>query len=208
MRQNNSATSIDLPMPILSSLTALSTRPKTITLADPDDIVSTEAKWSAEQLLVSEEERGHPHGGFKLEIKPGAVTFNVVTRRLTSTERELCEAILETAVPPDDIVEKPAAVRGEPPQRVRIGYKFDDLAYRKELAKLQKKQDALVVLIAVEGLREEAEGADDTAKVENLRAKLDEKLIAYLAREIWNRTYSAGDPADFFTSANSSAIPS
>lgn len=194
----------DTPAPnVFSQLKALSSRTKEVTLADPQDIESTEPKWSREQERLPLAERGQPAEGLKLNIRPGAPTYQVTVRRLTSDQREACDRILETLIPPEIIVEQAAVNRGEPPQRVRTGWEWEAPQYLADMAKLEAKQRALVVLYGVVDLYKDTEGASDEEKIRAIRGTLDDMLLKYLASNIWNLTYSAGNPEDFFTSANS-----
>lgn len=194
----------DTPAPnVFSQLRALSGRTKLLTLADPQDIEREEPKWSPEQERQPLADRGRPAHGFQLHIKPGAATFQLTVRRLTAAQREACDRVLETLIPPEIVVEQASATRGEPPQRVRTGYEWDEPGYLAGLAKLEARQRALVALHGVEGLHAATAGETDDEKITALRGSLDDMLLKYLASEIWNLTYSAGNPEDFFTSANS-----
>lgn len=188
---------------VFSQLKALSSRTKEVTLADPQDIERAEPKWSSAQERQPLADRGQPAEGLKLHIKPGAPTFRVTVRRITSDQREACDRILETLVPPEIIVEQASATRGEPPQRVRTGYDWEAPEYVAGLAKLEAKQRALVVLYGVVDLYKDTQGETDEDKIRSIRGTLDDMLLKYLASEIWNLTYSAGSPEDFFTTANS-----
>ncbi len=191
-----------LPNPF-DSLLNLSTRTRKVKLADPQDMQRSVPKWSAAQLAINNvDDRGRPEDGFEIHINPGAPTFEFEIQRLPSLIKEACVQIMNTEFPPEIIVEEPG-IRGEPGNRVRTGWEWQDPAYQAKQAKLQMKQSAMVVLYGIVGLRDVTEGSDDEAKIALLRSKLDDKLITYLASEIWNLSYSAGDPADFFTSANS-----
>jgi len=56
-------------------------------------------------------------------------------------------------------------------------------------------------------------GADYAAKTSSLMAAMPNRIVKFLAGEIWNMTYAQGDPADFFTKredspASQSSAPS
>jgi hypothetical protein len=191
-------------MSTFANLQALSSTSKTITLADPDDIIESIPKWSDEQLKVRIEDRGSPIHGYKIEIRPGAPTFEFKVRRLTSAEREVCDRVIDAVQPPEKLEPKRMGP-GQEPVNVRVGFDEDDPKFLSDLRVARCNQQALICLFGVEGLMESVEGDNHPAKIEKLRASLDEHIIRILAGEIWGRTYSAGDPADFFTSANSPA---
>lgn len=190
------------PPSAFESLLKLSSRTKKVKLADPQDMTETKPKWSADQLLLKEKDRGRPENGYEIHIKPGAATFEFEIQRLPSAVREACIQIMNTEFPPEIIVEEPG-IRGEPGKRVRTGWEWEHPSYQAKREVLLMKQSAMVVLHGVVDLHKDTPGVDDEAKINLLRTKLDDKLITYLASEIWNLSYSAGDPADFFTSANS-----
>jgi hypothetical protein len=190
-------------MSVLTSLTTLSQKPKVITLADPDDILSEDPKWSAAQLLIPIEHRGEPAYGFKYTLLPEATRFDFTTRRLTAKERDVCNKIIESIPIPEKTEQRRSGVPGEPPITVRVGFDDEDPGYVKQLKEAALKQQALICLMGVEGLMEEVEGANAEEKIEKLRSTLDERLIRILYSEVWNRTYVGGDSADVFTSANS-----
>lgn len=191
-------------MSTFDSLQSLSSKPKQITLADPDDIIESIPKWSDEQLKLRIEDRGKPIHGYKVEIREGAPTFTFTVRRLTSAQREECDRILDAVQPPEKLEPKRMGP-GQEPLMVRAGFDDDDPKFIADLRVARSDQQALICLLGVEGLEESVEGASRPEKIAKIRENLDERIIRILASEIWQRTYSAGDPADFFMSANSPA---
>lgn len=191
-------------MSTFDNLQALSSKPKQITLADPDDIIESIPKWSDEQLKVRIEDRGSPIHGYKIEIREGAPTFKFTVRRLTSAQREECDRIIDAVQPPEKLEPKRMGP-GLDPVHVRVGFDEDDPKFLAELRVARSDQQALICLLGVEGLMDSTQGDEQTAKIAKLRETLDERVLRILAGEIWGRTYSAGDPSDFFTSANSPA---
>lgn len=198
------AHNITQTMSAFDSLQSLSSRPVTIRLADPDDIVATEPKWSPAQMLKPLAERGDPEFGHRIQIKPDAPVTEFTVRRLTAAERQRCDAILDAVEPPAITEKRRGPNPGDPPVEVRTGYDFEDAAYMARYRAARTRQTALVVLLGVKGLAESVTGENEEQKIDTVLAALDERLLAILGNEIWNRTYGGGDPADFFTSANSS----
>lgn len=195
-------------MSTFESLKSLSSKPRTITLADPDDIIEAIPQWSDEQLKVRMEDRGSPLNGYKIEVRPGAETHEFTVRRLTSAERQRCDQIMDAVQAPEK-TELKRVGPGIDPVPVRVGFDEDDPKYLADLRIARSNQQALICLLGVDGLMESVEGENEDEKIAKLRETLDERIIKILAGEIWNRTYSAGDPGDFFTSANSpTATPS
>lgn len=189
-------------MSTFANLQSLSSKPKEIVLADPDDIIESIPKWSDEQLKVRIDERGSPIHGYKIEIRPGAPTFTFTIRRLTSAQREECDRIIDAVHPPEKLEPKRMGP-GQDPVHVRVGFDEDDPKFLADLRVARSDQQALICLLGVDGLMDSVEGGDRGAKIAKLRETLDERILRILAGEIWGRTYSAGDPSDFFTSANS-----
>ncbi len=189
-----------------TSLQALSTRTRKITIALPEDILDSVPQWSPEQLKIRDvSERGHPFHGYKLELRPDAPTCEFTIRRLTAEQQKQCEKIVDRVLPPQKFELKPGGRPGEPPVNVPAGWDDENPEYRERLAAAKDDQTALVVLHGVDGLYASTEGGTAEEKVKTLRAALDQRLILYITNEIFSWGYSAGDPADFFTKASSAA---
>lgn len=187
---------------VFQLLRTLCERTKIVRVAHGDDVVETTPKWSDRQKLVKEELRGLPEGGYRVGTKEGAKFQDFEIRRLTSLERETANRILD-AVPPKEKLEQRPAGPGLPPQMVRVGFDDEDPAYLAERRYAECDQQAFIVLKGVVGLEKDIEGEDDKEKMKTLRKTLDHRMLLYLAAEIWGMSFAGGDPADFFTSANS-----
>jgi len=192
-------------MSTFASLTALSTRTRKITVALPEDILDSIPQWSPEQLKIRDlDQRGDPFHGYKIELKPDAPSCEFTIRRLTAAQQKKCENIVDCIVAPQKF-ELKSMNRGEPPVQVAAGWDEEDPEYRARLATAKDDQTALVVLHGVDGLYESTDGDTDAEKILKLRESLDQRLILYIANQIWSWGYSAGDPSHFFTKASSAA---
>lgn len=151
-------------------------------------------------------ERGEP-AGVKLHIRPGAVTMDFSIRPLSMTEREAADRILDAVMPPQTYVEEMPTRPGDIPKRIPSGYDHDSPQYLAELRPFQEKQAAFVILKGVEGLEQDTPGAGTDEKLMAIMDTMPGRIVKFLASEIWMMTYAQGNPADFFTSEDSSISP-
>ena len=132
---------------------------------------------------------------------------------LSMTERETADSMLDAATPDQIFIEESAERPGQLPKRVPAGYDYEAPVYLAHLRPLQERQAAFVVLCGVNDLFDATPGADYAAKTSSLMAAMPNRIVKFLAGEIWNMTYAQGDPADFFTKredspASQSSAPS
>ena len=193
-------------MSIFKSMGDFARKTKVVRLAAPEDILREERVWSPEQQFKPMMERGEP-AGVKLHIRPGAVTMDFAIRPLSMTEREAADRILDAVMPPQTFVEEVATRPGDIPKRIPTGYDHDAPQYLAELRPLQEKQAALVILKGVEGLEQDSPGGGMEEKLKSIMDTMPGRIVKFLASEIWMMTYAQGNPADFFTSEDSSTSP-
>jgi len=192
---------------LFETLRALSSATKDVTIANPDDVLGEVPEWSAEQAALPEEDRGKPQR-VRLEIRPGATLTTVKIRRMSMAEREAAQKILDAAVPPRVFVEEPPDRPGLPPRKVAAGFDETDPEYLAALRPLEARQSAFVVLAGVVGLRDDTPGHQVETQIDAVMSAMDDRIIRYLASQIWSLSWSAGDHGDFFTSADSASSPS
>lgn len=181
-------------------------KPKTVRMAAPDDVLNVLEEWPPEELAKPVNLRKEPR--VRLDIRPGAATMDFELVPLTMADRETADAMLDAVMPPPVIIEEPSDRPGQPPKRIPSGYDDQDPKYLAALRPLEDKRAAFVTLKGVVGLAEDTPGTDDAAKTDALMKSMPQRILRFLAAEIWNMTYAQGDPADFFTSAACAASPS
>lgn len=194
-------------MSIFQSIGEFSRKSKVIRLCQPEDVLNEKNEWSGDQLLLPMERRGAP-ARTTLEIRPGAETQDVEIVALSMVDREKSERILDAAIPPQTYIEELPTRPGDIPKKIPSGFDYENPDYLAKLRPLQDRQAAFVVLKGVVGMQQDAPGSDDEAKVDQIMATMASRIVKYLASEILNLTYSAGNPQDFFTREDSSGSPS
>lgn len=194
-------------MSVFTAMGDFARKTKVVRLAAPEDILHEEKVWSPEQQFKPMMDRGEP-AGVKMHIRPGAVTMDFCIRPLSMTEREASDRVLDAVMPPQTYIEEVSLRPGDSPKRIPSGYDHDAPQYLAELRPLQEKQAAYVILKGVEGLEGDTPGSSTEEKLKSIMDTMPGRIVKFLASEIWMMTYAQGNPADFFTSEDSSTSPS
>lgn len=194
-------------MSIFKAIGEFSRKTKTVRLCQPEDVIREEHEWDPADLSLPMDRRGRPLRT-KLEIRPGAKTQDVEIQPLTMVEREASEKILDAAIPPQTYIEETPTRPGDVPKKIPSGFDYESPKYLSELRPLQDKQAAFVVLKGVVGMDADIPGKTDDEKVKAIMESMPARIVRYLASEILNLTYSAGNPQDFFMKEDSSSSPS
>lgn len=173
------------------------------------DLTSYERKIAickAEDLIKIEEAQGDQPARF--EIKPEAATHEITIRALTDEERASLDLIVDKITPPpmyrEDFADNGTTLKS----RVPIGHDEEDTNYLLQRKAARAKQFAMVAITGCPSLRQSTEGESIEEKAELLRKKIDKQLIGFIAGNILNLGYTAGDSTSFFSKAASGSTPS
>jgi hypothetical protein len=193
-------------MSLFTQMGDFARKTKVVRMAAPEDVLREEKVWSFDQQSKPVMERGEPVS-VKLHIRPGAATMDFSIRPLSMSEREFADKILDAALPPQTYVEELPTRPGDIPKRIPSGYDYEAPSYQADLRPLQEKQAAFVALKGVQGLEADTPGDGTEAKLQSIMDTMPGRIVKFLASEIWMMTYAQGNPADFFTSEDSSTSP-
>jgi|GEM_PF-7090880 len=157
----------------------------------------------AEDIIKVAEEDGKT----RFEIREGAVMREIKVRALTEKERTEMERLVNRILPPQ-LYKEEIGEGGKVTGRTPIGFNEEDPTFLSEKDAAISEQRAKVALLGCKELRESTPGENVHEKSENLRNKLDEQLICFIASNVWNLGYAAGDAAAFFSKGASGSTPS
>lgn len=176
-----------------AALSALSGAVKKVGIARPEDVKSIKEVWHESQMHLREELR--EPAKIQVTLKDGAVPIEFTVRGLTLDEKHKAEQMVEGVTPPKKtrIETKP----GLPAQSVDDGYDEEAPSYKAALAEANKRRLLFITLKGVVGLEEATIGETAEKKMEEL-AKMNSKIVEFLASEIWYFSYSGHEFENFF----------
>jgi hypothetical protein len=179
---------------LFEKLANLTVYERTLKLARPEDI-------------IKEEETSQ--GRYRFTVRQGAeAVTEVKIRALTDSERERAErevnAIPAPPIYKDEFHEDGTKLKA----RTKVGYDEEDPDYLEKRRHGMAQQNAMVALLGCPALQRDTDGEDLETKIDNLRKKLDSKLISFIASSIWSLGYTGADAADFFCEGASNSTPS
>ena len=180
----------------LAAMKQLSSATRRVGIASPEDVLEERRTWPPEEMAKEEHERGPAR--VKVTLREGARPAEFVVRGLSYREKEAAERIVSEVVPPRKT--RMDVRPGMPPTPVDDGFDENDPKYLAEREAAGHRRLLYICLKGVVGLEEKLSGRTITEKLDEL-AGMNEKLVSYLASEVWHFTYSGRDIEDFFFKA-------
>jgi hypothetical protein len=171
-------------------LAALAKKSKTIRLVPDGDVVDVHHDKGVDGRIVKT----------RVETVAAAQASEFEIIPLTPAQKEIAESYTDSVLPPAIYVEERSARPDVPPKQVHAGYDEASPSYLNNLRNANARKAAFTVLCGVVGLADSLQG-DDAAKVKMIMETLPDRVVTYLANEIWSITWATGDPGDFFTKA-------